>query len=74
MKKRKYKFNKKADAALTKFYEEREAKTPEQKYVAMNNFFEGESCYSHNPTIEQKISMMEYEYLGNLGLIKLKLA
>lgn len=71
--KKKYKFNKKADAALAKFYKDHGAETPQQQFVAMNNFFGGESCYSHNPTTEQKVSMMEYEYLGNLGLIKLVL-
>jgi hypothetical protein len=72
--KKKYKFNKKADAALTEFYKDHRAETPEQQFLAMNHWLGGETSFSHTPSVEQKVSMMEYEYLGNLGLIKLVLA
>ena len=68
--KKKYKFNKKADAALAKFYKKTKANTAIDKRTALDRFFGGESNYSHHPTVEQKVAMMEYEWLHHCGLIE----
>ena len=67
------KYNEKADEFLAKFYKDHGAETPAQQYTALNNWFGGESSFSHNPTTEQKVSMMEYELLHRKGLIELVL-
>jgi hypothetical protein len=70
---KKYKFNKKADAFLTKFYKGGNAATPHQQYDMLEGVLDGKHCFSHHPTIKQKVFMMEYELLHRCNLITLTL-
>jgi len=70
------KYNKKADEFLNQLYFIYEAETPDQKYDVLElelDIVPGTQSFSHNPTIQQKISMLEYELLNRNGLIELTL-
>lgn len=72
--KKKYKYNKAADAYLNDFYKLLGSKTWQQKYNALElalGVVPGTQSYSHNPSWEQKVGMMEYELLEIHGLIRI---
>lgn len=74
MKKIKFKYNKDADRCLAKLYASVGAKTWQQKYntlILAMELTQTTNTFSHNPTWQQKATMMEYEYLEKRGLIKL---
>ena len=68
------KYNKKADKFLSDFYKSLGAKTWLQKFNALElrlGIDPGSQCYSHEPTTQQKVGMMEYELLERMKLITL---
>jgi hypothetical protein len=70
------KYNKKADKFLSDFYRSVGAKTWTHKYNALMlklGIEEGSQCFSHEPTMRQKVGMMEYELLHRVNLIELTL-
>jgi|GEM_PF-4100031 len=72
------KFNEKADAELDRVYREAAACSTEAKIEALNKILGGEAnFYSFGDgqvSNEMKLGCLEYEYLGNIGLIELVLA
>ena len=68
------KFNEKADAYLDALYKSVGAVTPEQQFntlllkLGVEHQFIG---FSHNPTWEQKVAMLEYDILEREGLIEM---
>jgi hypothetical protein len=73
----KYKYNKKADAALAKLYRSVGARSWHQKFNLLEltlGITPGSSCFSHKPTWEAKTGSLEYELLHRLELIELVLA
>ncbi len=72
--KRKYKYNKKADLFLKTLYGLMNAKTWKAKYDAimlLRGIDPDSQSFSHNPSWEQKVGMLEYELLWDEDLIKL---
>lgn len=72
-------FNEKADAELNRIYEQAKAQTTLEKIEALDKILEGKSNFTgfggnKIVTDDQKLGCLEYEYLGNLGLIELTLA
>ena len=64
----KRKFSKNSDMELKKFYKRFHAETPSDKLIVLDRYFGGEACFSHEPTIEQKVAMLEYEWLFRNGV------
>jgi len=69
-----FRYNDKADKFLTDFYESVGAKTWEQKFNLLQLKLGGTNSFSHHPTWEQKVGMLEYELLEKERLIELVLA
>ena len=70
-------YNENADAFLEELYKQFNAVTFEQKYSVLCrslDSLETDHCFSHNPTMEQKCAMLEYEVLHQMGKISLVLA
>jgi hypothetical protein len=71
-----YRFNEKADAQLQNIYQG--ATTVAEKIKILNDILGGESNFyafgEGSISEEMKLGCLEYEYLGNLGLIELQLA
>ena len=68
------KYNKDADKYLKVLYQSVGAKTWTQKYNTLMlklGIVEGSQCFSHEPTMRQKVGMMEYELLERENLIEL---
>ena len=67
------KYTEKADLFLEEFYKQFNAVTPEQKFEVLEQANErlghSRSCFSRNPTIEQKVAMLEYEILELAGVM-----
>lgn len=73
---KKYKYNKEADAFLTELYRSVGARTWLQRMNTLElklGIVPGSQCYSHEPTTAQKVGMMEYDLLGFHNLINLVL-
>lgn len=73
-----FRFNEKADAALAAVYAEHKAETTSQKITCLDTILGGKSNFhgfggDGSVTDDQKLGCLEYEYLGNLGLIELTL-
>lgn len=71
------KYNKKADKYLKEFYHSLGSRSWKQKLNALElrlGIVPGSQCYSHEPTDQQKVGMMEYELLERMNLIELVLA
>jgi hypothetical protein len=65
------KFNKEADEYIEKLYNSVGATTWEQKYNTLLLKLDlNEEClyFSHNPTVEQKVGMLEYDLVERVGL------
>ncbi len=75
---KKIKFNEKADAELERVYRQAEACSTEAKIGALNEILGGEANFypfgDGQVSNEMKLGCLEYEYLGNIGLIDLVLA
>lgn len=69
-------YNEKADSYLENLYKSVGATTWEQKYHVLclkMDILPRDQSFSHDPTWEQKVGMMEYDFLDRMRLISLTL-